>query len=220
MTTNKPSMKKMNSRETGITLFRMPSSSPSYTRCYSGNRGSLIRRSLQKFLRIIPSLLVMLFVVSLVFVTLMQIAVIHSNRNKLLAYNSQSSQRFYPESSSQVLDDKSSVIPASSSRFILTSNSGKKFSREEVMRALNYSGVQNMGLPHSRLTGITVKTTSASSSSTTSPSIKSKKDMLRVEALLDRSLPSRDHNVKMLQNFVNSARIKQIIRSLHGDGKY
>lgn len=47
---------------------------------------------------------------------------------------------------------------------------------------------------------------------------KSKEDILRIEALVDRSLPSRELNVKILQNYVNSARIKEIITSLQDRG--
>jgi hypothetical protein len=162
----------------------------------------------------IPSLLVMLFVVSLVFVTLMQVAVIHSNRNKLLGYSKDNS-RVFPEPSSllQVSDDNSSRT--SSSRVILTA-SGARFSREEVLKALNYSELQSMSLHPRVLKGISVSKSSSPPSS--SLPNKGKKDMLRIEAMLDRSLPSRDQNIKMLQNFVNSGRIKQIIRSLQQDG--
>lgn len=197
-----------------VTLFRiMPSSSP-----VSSTSSSLFRRTVQKFLRIIPSLLVMLFVVSLVFVTLMQIAVIHSNRNKLLGYQSSPSTRnFFPEPSSlQLSDDNASrTSSSSSSRFIYTA-SGARFSRQEVLKALNYSNLENMALHPRILKGITVRAPTPSSSSATNKG--KNKDTLRIEAMLDRSLSSRDHNVKMLQNFVNSARIKQMIRSLQENG--
>lgn len=48
--------------------------------------------------------------------------------------------------------------------------------------------------------------------------VKKKTGVLKIEALLDKNLPSRDINTKILQNFVNSARIREIIQTLEVQG--
>lgn len=161
----------------------------------------------------------MLFVVSLLFVTLMQIVVIHSDRKILLSYNWRNG----------VSSISSSLITN-----VTTSSSILK----QMLRGLNYStepgggGGRGPGAGSSSRdhkgditrsgTGNTSVTAASSSSptttTTTTTTVKKKPDVLRIEALLDRSLPSRDVNVKVLQNFVNSARIKEIIQLLQDRG--
>lgn len=131
----------------------------------------LMRITIKRFLRVLPSILLLLFVISLIFVTLMQIAVIHTHRRTLA--------------------------------FQRGMNSGAI--------ALATSGAANS------VDSQIVTSTIASASIKTVPitpavPAKKKTDVLRIEALLDKSLPSLETNSKILQNFINSGRIKQIIQ--------
>lgn len=69
----------------------------------------LNRRSLKRFIRLLPSALLLLFVASLIFVTLMQIAVFHANRQFTLAQLSSSSSSSSASFSSLVQQPQSSL---------------------------------------------------------------------------------------------------------------
>ena len=142
----------------------------------------------------------MLFVASLVFVTLMQIAVIHSHRKIIALHGSGHTTRSNSELTSST---HPSLVPWSTS-----------------LRASNYS-VQGSSL--TKTTKIATSSSNnvspaSSSSSSSSSGVKKKAGVLKIEALLDKNLPSRDINTKILQNFVNSARIREIIYQLQGQG--
>ena len=153
----------------------------------------------------IPSIFLMLFVVSLLFVTLMQIVVIHSDRKILLSYS-------WRNGVSSISSSLISNVTTSSSML------------KQMIRGLNYSsdprhrdpkGLKSRGAGNASTQSMPA---AAASAATTTTTVKKKPDVLRIEALLDRSLPSRDVNVKVLQNFVNSARIKEIIHLLQDRG--
>lgn len=122
----------------------------------------LLRRTIKRFLRLLPSVLLLLFVISLIFVTLMQIAVIHTHRRSLV-----------------------------------------------FQRNLNSGALAINGPASGELT--TLSPASGAARTTPGTLVKKKQEVLRIEALLDKTLPSVDTNSKILLNFINSGRIKQII---------
>lgn len=138
----------------------------------------LLRRTVKRFLKLLPSVLLVLFVVSLVFVTLMQIAVIHSHRRALL-FPSLNGSNIY-----RAAFDERTATSASKSAFKSSNATGANNANKETNEGGKSKG----------------------------SAAKKKAEVLRIEALLDRTSPSYEANVKMLQNFVNSARIKEIIQ--------
>jgi hypothetical protein len=158
----------------------------------------------------------MLFILSLLFVTLMQIVVIHSSDKKIiLTYSWRSGVSSFSSSlMSNVTTSSSSILKQMLTGLKYGSNSDGKGSTNKTAAAAGTataSGTSN------------ASAAAATSSSTTTTmknnSVKKKKtDVLRIEAMLDRSLPSRDVNVKVLQNYANSARIREIIHLLQEKG--
>lgn len=140
----------------------------------------LLRRTIKRFLRLLPSVLLLLFVVSLIFVTLMQIAVIHAHRRSL-AFQGRSATSGGNSSAAGAL------LPNSKSS--ATSGHGHSSRSPAVASKQGAPKSQRLATP-----------------------VKKKADVLRIEALLDRSSPSYETNIRILQNFVNSARIKEIIK--------
>lgn len=148
---------------------------------------SLAQWLMRRIFRFMRSFFLLMFVLSLLFVTVTQVAVIHTNR-RILSLNWRSS---FPVSS--LLDTRR--LNESSHSFVGSTQG-------------NVSGTHLLTEP---------KSTPPSSSSSTSTTTK-KAEVLRVEALVDRSLPARDASLQMLQNFANAARIKQLIQSLQSNG--
>ncbi|XP_023236297.1 beta-1,4-galactosyltransferase 1-like [Centruroides sculpturatus] len=126
----------------------------------------LVRFTLKRAIRMMPSVLLLMFVFSLIFVTLMQIAVIHANRRAHYIHrhelNLTSPLTSQPQSHQQT-EVRKPQIPV-------------------VARV-------------------------------TKPLTK-KPETLRVEALLDRNAPSVETNILLLQSRVNTARLKQVLRSV------
>lgn len=122
----------------------------------------LLRRTIKRFVRLLPSVLLLLFVVSLIFVTLMQIAVIHTHRR--LQRNSNSISSLMNSTSNPI---EFQLVPTSTQSNLLP----KKVMTETPKKA----------------------------------------EVLRIEALLDKNLPSIEANTHVIQNFINSGRIRQII---------
>lgn len=141
----------------------------------------LLRRTVKRFLKLLPSVLLLLFVLSLVFVTLMQIAVIHNHRRALAFAN---------------------INGSSSTDFRVMPTEIRKARLASLNATKNARPVKDQSVSTDKTKG--------------GPNAKKKAEVLRIEALLDRTSPSYEANVKMLQNFVNSARIKEIIAFARG----
>lgn len=121
----------------------------------------LVRCTFKRILRILPSILLLLFVFSLIFVTLMQIAVIHSHR-------------------------RNHYVAGHHEPFNVTS--------------LPTPGHTVLGIPNLQLV--------------TKPVPHKRPDTLRVEAFLDKTAPTVEANVAIVQNMVNCAKVRRILNLL------
>ncbi|XP_054164090.1 uncharacterized protein LOC128961827 isoform X2 [Oppia nitens] len=162
----------------------------------------LLRRTIKRFLRLLPSILLLLFVVSLIFVTLMQIAVIHTHRRL---------QRNQNTVGNTVGGQQSTVAAKAMLLAAVMANN------QSVPQHL--AGViQRQSTP----TAVTPSIVATSGHQTTLNGVLSvkKTEVLRIEALLDKNLPSIETNSQVLQNFVNLGRIRQIIHHFSDDHNY
>ena len=148
----------------------------------------------------------------------MQIAVIHAHRRAVAFQGSSTSSQAIPLStvaynstqsdanmSSAVVLPKPTAVNSVTSRLIEVQYHGNSSLRP----AQSTSSLTNSKASSSSLKNAATGTVVVSSGAIPS---KKKAEILRIEALLDRSSPSYEANLKMLQNFVNSARIKEIIK--------
>ncbi|RWS07990.1 beta-1:4-N-acetylgalactosaminyltransferase bre-4-like protein, partial [Dinothrombium tinctorium] len=93
----------------------------------------LLRRTIKRFLRLLPSVLLLLFVVSLIFVTLMQIAVIHAHRRSL-AFQRNSNSSVVISAASVASMNPSTAKSGGDSRSQNNANGINQKKRQEVLR--------------------------------------------------------------------------------------
>ena len=150
----------------------------------------LLRRTIKRFVRLLPSILLLLFVISLIFVTLMQIAVIHTHRR--LQRGPQNSPNIAGGVAliNQSLDNKITELQRHLVPILSTTSANGLSATNRVLQSSS-DHISNEKF-------------------VTNPKIK-KTEVLRIEALLDKNLPSIEANTQVLQNLVNFGRIRQIL---------
>lgn len=138
--------------------------------------------TVKRAVRLLPSALLLIFVLSLILVTLVQIAVIHSHRRALYL------KRRVPTTSR----------PYSSAPQLSLSGQSSADGPTSHFQAWSHRARESHRKPNS----------SNQNNHKTSPKLRP--NALRVEALLDKNAPSVDNYVKILTGLANAARIRNI----------
>ncbi|XP_053211018.1 beta-1,4-galactosyltransferase 4-like [Panonychus citri] len=183
----------------------------------------LLRRTIKRFLRLLPSILLLLFVFSLIFVTLMQIAVIHANRrftiNKVSTFSSSS----LSSSTSSSLSVSPTIRPLRQVNQIQTTGNTNNVLPSSSNGQHSVSSNVNENIVNDKVSNSTMLLSASISHPTSSSVTKDPKNpqLLSIEGLLDKKTASRDQsNSNYFQNLINSQLVKKIINSIMLDHKF
>lgn len=153
----------------------------------------------KRALRLLPSILLIAFVLSLIFVTLIQVAVIHSQRRAI--YLQRRVNGVVSTASSSPL-----YAQPSASSYLSSYNQQQQLQQQQQPLPLQQQQ-QNQQNSNNKKTPTGQSTqTGASGGSTSKPG----EPALRVEAILDRNAPSVENFAVSVNNNANAARIRRI----------
>lgn len=145
--------------------------------------------TVKRAVRLLPSALLLVFVLSLILVTLVQIAVIHSHRRAIyLQRRLTSTYRPSPARLQAAAAGPGRQVAPSDSSGSPTSNFQSWSAAHRAKDSLRKSNAS-----HGR-----------------AQTAKARPNALQVEALLDRNAPTVDNNIKILTGLANAARIRDI----------
>lgn len=146
--------------------------------------------TVKRAVRLLPSALLLVFVLSLILVTLVQIAVIHSHRRAIYLQRRLTST--YRPSPGRL--PAAAVAAAGPGRQVAAPDaSGSPTSNFQSWSAAHRDSVRKSNASHGR-----------------AQAAKARPNALQVEALLDRNAPTVDNNIKILTGLANAARIRDI----------
>ncbi|CAN7937723.1 unnamed protein product, partial [Ixodes hexagonus] len=150
--------------------------------------------TVKRAVRLLPSALLLVFVLSLILVTLVQIAVIHSHRRAL--YLQRRVQTTSRPSSAGVVAGSPSAWSSPAGQPVAAQGDGSPTSHFQAWSAAHKAreARRRPGPPHPNH----------------NKSAKGRPNALQVEALLDKNAPSVDNNIKILTGLANAARIRDI----------
>ncbi|KAH7948396.1 hypothetical protein HPB52_021192 [Rhipicephalus sanguineus] len=154
--------------------------------------------TVKRAMRLLPSALLLIFVLSLILVTLVQIAVIHSHRRAIyLQRRLASTSRPSPARPQAAVVSSGQLRPVASSPDGGASGSPtahfQAWSAVHRARGGDYSH-RKPNASHNRAQA----------------AVRARPNALQVEALLDRNAPTVDNNIKILTGLANAARIRDI----------
>ncbi|XP_037281124.2 uncharacterized protein LOC119174357 [Rhipicephalus microplus] len=154
--------------------------------------------TVKRVMRLLPSALLLIFVLSLILVTLVQIAVIHSHRRAIyLQRRLASTSRPSPARPQVAVVSPGQLRPVASSPEGGASGSPtahfQAWSAVHRSRGGDYSH-RKPNASHNRAQA----------------AVRARPNALQVEALLDRNAPTVDNNIKILTGLANAARIRDI----------
>ncbi|KAH9381225.1 hypothetical protein HPB48_014464 [Haemaphysalis longicornis] len=146
--------------------------------------------TVKRAVRLLPSALLLVFVLSLILVTLVQIAVIHSHRRAIYLQRRLTST--YRPSPGRL--QAAAVAAAGPGRQVAAPDaSGSPTSNFQSWSAAHRDSLRKSNASHNR-----------------AQAAKARPNALQVEALLDRNAPTVDNNIKILTGLANAARIRDI----------
>ncbi|XP_077488344.1 uncharacterized protein LOC144099125 [Amblyomma americanum] len=151
--------------------------------------------TVKRAVRLLPSALLLIFVLSLILVTLVQIAVIHSHRRAIYLQRRLASTSRPSPSRLQGAAGPPALVAAAAS-----DASGSPTAHFQA-----WSAVHRARESHRK--------PNASQNNRTPQQSKARPNALQVEALLDRNAPTVDNNIKILTGLANAARIRDIFAS-------
>lgn len=154
--------------------------------------------TVKRAVRLLPSALLLIFVLSLILVTLVQIAVIHSHRRAIYLQRRLASTSRPSSARSQAV-----VVPSGQLRPVAASPdvgaSGSPTAHFQAWSAVH------------RARGGDYSHRKPNASHNRAPAaVRVRPNALQVEALLDRNAPTVDNNIKILTGLANAARIRDI----------
>ncbi|KAH9381231.1 hypothetical protein HPB48_014458 [Haemaphysalis longicornis] len=150
--------------------------------------------SVKRVVRLLPSALLLIFVLSLILVTLVQIAVVHSQRRAIYIQRRLSSA-----------PSRTPTAPASLQAAVVAVASGQLQSATSDASGSPTSNFHAWSATHRARES--QKKPNASHNRAQS---KLRPNALHVEALLDRNAPTVENNIKILTGLANAARIRDI----------
>ncbi|OQR74265.1 hypothetical protein BIW11_00991 [Tropilaelaps mercedesae] len=167
----------------------------------------------KRAIRLLPSILLIAFVLSLIFVTLIQVAVIHSQRRAIYLQRRVNGV-VSTASSSPLYAAQASASTYLSSYGIPNANPGSNNAGPPQLTKVGgaqpaSSGSVNAGVGNQKPPVATLPT-SGGSGGPAGPTAKPGEPALRVEAILDRSAPSVENFALSINNNANAARIRRI----------